>query len=180
MFSVLLQVSKQLLFVVIFILFHFAPTAHAAATTSLQSQIDANTQAVAQLNQEIATYEAEIAKAGSDKKTLQSAINALNLQKSAGLAKIAAAQHQISATQLQIQQLGGTIANTEDQIKYQRPNIKGRKSKGGSLGTISEECTGPQVIPDRRGTRCQCAGARAFAGECGYRNGRGSPDGRKV
>ncbi len=116
MFSVLLQAAKQLLFVVIFILFHFAPTAHAAATTSLQSQIDANTQAVAQLNQEIATYEAEIAKAGSDKKTLQSAINALNLQKSAGLAKIAAAQHQISATQLQIQQLGGTIANTEDQI----------------------------------------------------------------
>lgn len=112
----LLQIGKQLVLVLVFALFHFAPVAHAAATTSLQSQIDANTQAIAQLNQEIATYEAEIAKAGSDKKTLQSAINALNLQKSAGLAKIAAAQHQISATQLQIQQLGGTIASTEDQI----------------------------------------------------------------
>lgn len=114
--SVLLQLSKQLLLVLAIVLFHFTPTAHAAATSSLQSQIDSNTQAIAQLNQEIALYEAEIAKAGSDKKTLQSAINALNLQKKAGEAKIAAAQHQISATQLQIRQLGGTIASTEDQI----------------------------------------------------------------
>ncbi|HUX80823.1 MAG TPA: hypothetical protein VMV38_00680 [Candidatus Paceibacterota bacterium] len=110
--------SKKILLVAVFAIASMTLSAHAAPapTATLQSQLDSNTQAVAQLNQEIAKYEAEIAQAGSDKKTLQSAIDALNLQRKAGKAKILVTQHQIAATQLQIKQLGYTIATTQDAI----------------------------------------------------------------
>ena len=50
-----------------------------AATSSLQEQIDANNQQIANLNQQIATYQDQLQQIGADKKTLQQAISALNL-----------------------------------------------------------------------------------------------------
>ncbi len=94
----------------------YAATPATTTTSSLQSQINAQNQEVTVLNQEIAKYEAEIQQAGADKKTLQAAINALNLQRSKVQTQIAVTQHQINATQLQIQQLGTRIMSTQQTV----------------------------------------------------------------
>lgn len=86
------------------------------STSSLQQQIDANNQQITALNQQIATYQVEIQQAGANKKTLQQAINALDLQKSEVQTQVTATQLQINATQLQIQQLGGEITDTQQTI----------------------------------------------------------------
>jgi len=95
-------------------------TTMAVASSSLQAQIDTNNQQIAQLNQQIAEYQAELQQAGADKKTLQSAIKGLDLQKSKVQAQIAATEHQIAVTQLQIQQIGGQIVGTEQVIATQQ------------------------------------------------------------
>ena len=83
---------------------------------SLQAQIDANTQQIATLNQQIATYQAALQQVGADKKTLQAAINALNLQKKKIQTQVAVTEHQIQITQLQIQQSGNNISQTQKTI----------------------------------------------------------------
>ena len=88
----------------------------AAAASDLQAKIDANNQQVQQLNKEIARYEAELKKVGADKKTLQAAIHSLDLKRKSVEARIAADQHTINTTQLQIQQLNVGIASTSAQI----------------------------------------------------------------
>ena len=90
--------------------------ATATATGSLQEQIDADNQQIGTLNQQIATYQAELQQIGADKKTLQAAVNALDLQRSKVEAQVTVTQRQINATQLQIQQLGGEITDTEQSI----------------------------------------------------------------
>ncbi len=91
-------------------------TAQATSTAVLQSQINANDAAIAQLNQEIATYQQQIQQAGADKKTLQAAINTLDLRKREIEAQVAVTERQITTTQLQIQQLGGQINQTQATI----------------------------------------------------------------
>ncbi len=100
-----------------------SPVAHATATTttatsssSLQQQIDANNQQITSLNQQIATYQAELQQVGADKKTLKAAINTLDLQRNKVEAQVAVTQHEINATQLQIQQLGGAITDTQQTV----------------------------------------------------------------
>ncbi len=93
-----------------------APSVSTSTSSSLQGQIDANNQQIAILNQEIATYQAELQQIGSDKRTLQQAINALDLQKRELEAQVYLTQRQINTTQLQIQQLGGAITNTQQTI----------------------------------------------------------------
>ena len=93
-----------------------APATSTSTTSSLQGQIDANNQQIAILNQEIATYQAELQQIGSDKRTLQQAINALDLQRRELEAHVYLTQRQIDTTQLQIQQLGGAISNTQQTI----------------------------------------------------------------
>lgn len=104
------------LFLVAGMAYTFSPRVEAADTSTLQNQIDASNAQVAQLNAEIAQYEIEIKKAGADKKTLQAAIDALDLQKNKVRTQISATQHQINATHLEIQQLGGSIADTQEAI----------------------------------------------------------------
>jgi peptidoglycan hydrolase CwlO-like protein len=93
-----------------------ATTTLAASSSSLQQQIDANDQQINSLNQEIAQYQAEILQTGANKKTLQAAINGLDLQRKTVETQVALTQQQIANTQLQIQQLGGEITNTEATI----------------------------------------------------------------
>lgn len=88
----------------------------ASSSATLQSQINANNAAIAQLNQEIATYQQEIKKAGANKKTLQAAINSLDLRKNRIEAQVALTRRQINTTNLQIQQLAGQISNTQATI----------------------------------------------------------------
>jgi peptidoglycan hydrolase CwlO-like protein len=93
-----------------------ATTANTSSTAALQSQIDANNNQISSLNAQIAQYQQEILQAGANKKTLQAAINALDLQKSQVQAQVALTETQISTTQLQIQQLGGEITNAQQSI----------------------------------------------------------------
>lgn len=96
--------------------FAHAATANTNATSSLQSEINAQNAQVTALNAQIAEYQAELQKVGANKKTLQNAINALNIQRSKVETQITATEHQINSTQLQIQQLGTSIAGTEKSI----------------------------------------------------------------
>lgn len=97
-----------------------ASIANAQTATStpgnLQNQINAQNQQIGIINQQIAQYQIELNKIGSDKKTLQDAINALNIQRSKVQAQISLTQHQIDNTKLQIVQLGVGIATTQDTI----------------------------------------------------------------
>ena len=99
--------------------------ASATSTAALQSQIDANNAAIAQLNQQIAMYQQEIKQAGADKATLQAAINSLDLQKNRIQAQVAVTQRQINVTQLQIQQLGGQIDQTQATIAADQAALAG-------------------------------------------------------
>ncbi len=90
-----------------------------ATSTSLEAQINANDQQIAILNQQIARYQAELQKIGTDKTTLKQAIDTLNLKYRETEAGIAITQKQISSTQLQIQQLGGQIYDTGQSISNQ-------------------------------------------------------------
>jgi len=86
------------------------------ASSSLQAQLDANDQEMADLNQQIATYQAELQQVGANKKTLQAAISALDLQRKKVQTQISLTQDQIKTTQIQIQQLGGEITDTQQTI----------------------------------------------------------------
>ncbi len=100
----------------------------AAATTasnpnSLQDQIDTDNQQIATLNLQIAQYQVKLQQIGANKKTLQAAINTLDLQRKKVEAQIAVTQRQINTTQLQIKQLGGKIVDTEKTISGNRVTL---------------------------------------------------------
>ncbi len=97
--------------------------AGANSSSSLQSQIDANNQQIATLNQQIATYQQELQQVGANKKTLQAAINALDLQRSQIQTQVAVTEKQINVTQLQIQQIGGEITNTQATIASDQASL---------------------------------------------------------
>ncbi len=106
-----------------------APAA-AQTASSLQSQIDANNDQIAALTQKIAEYQAQLLKVGADKKTLQSAIATLDLERGKLESQVAVIQRQIDTTQVQIKQLGTSITNTENSI------AKDRAGLGASMRTI--------------------------------------------
>lgn len=87
-----------------------------AATADLQAQIDDANRQIETITQQIAQYQAELGKLGSDKKTLKAAINALDLKRKKISAQISATQNQIKSTSLQIQQLGSQIDGTQKDI----------------------------------------------------------------
>lgn len=97
--------------------FIFNTSADTTSTNSnLQSQIDSDNQQIQLLTQKIAEYQAKLNQIGADKKTLQDAINSLDLQRSKIQTQVAVTQHQIDSTQLQLQQLGGQIDDTQQNI----------------------------------------------------------------
>ncbi len=90
--------------------------ASTTAVSSLQGEINANYAQITALNQQIATYQAELQKIGADKNTLQRAVNSLDLRRQEIEAQIASTQHQIDVTQLQIQQSGTDIVSAKSEI----------------------------------------------------------------
>ena len=95
---------------------HAASPPPPSSASALQAQLNAHTQQIAQLTQQIAQYQAELLKADANKRTLQDAIQVLNLQRKTVQAQVSATQAQIAATQVRIRQLGSDIANTRDAI----------------------------------------------------------------
>ncbi len=112
----------------------------ATATSTLQEQINANEQDIVQLNQEIAQYEAELEQVGADKKTLQSAITALDLQRKKVEKQLSATKSQIDNTQLQIRQLGTGIVNAQQQIEANQSAL------GEGLRSLQEADNQPLVL----------------------------------
>ena len=107
----------RLIIILTFIFAVFSTAGIEAATVSdLQAKIDYNNQQIASLNKKISEYQTELAKIGSDKKTLQAAISALTLQRSKVETQISVTQRQINTTELQIQQIGTYIKNTQNII----------------------------------------------------------------
>ncbi len=116
--------------VFIYVIIVWGSMAVQAATTtatpdsnSLQAQIDADNQQIATLNLQIAQYQVKLQQIGADKKTLQAAINTLDLQRKKVEAQISVTQRQINTTQLQIKQLGGKIVDTEKTIATNRTTL---------------------------------------------------------
>ncbi|KKQ39665.1 MAG: Family 2 glycosyl transferase [Candidatus Magasanikbacteria bacterium GW2011_GWA2_37_8] len=86
------------------------------AADDLQAQIDAANQQISILNQQIANYQTKLNETGAEKKTLQSAVSSLDLQRKKVETQVTATQNQIKATELQIKQLGSQINNAKDMI----------------------------------------------------------------
>ncbi len=116
-------------------------TATSTGSGSAQAQqISADNQQIATINQEIATYQAQLQKVGADKKTLQSAINALNLERGKVRAQITLTQLQINATQVQVQQLGGEITTAKQTIATDQEAL------GGYLRSLQKNDDRPLII----------------------------------
>ena len=88
----------------------------AFAVNDLQNQIDTANQEIIILNQQIADYQTKLNQAGAEKKTLQSAISNLDLQRKKVETQVVATQNQIKTTELQIKQLGSQINDAKDMI----------------------------------------------------------------
>jgi len=94
-----------------------------AGSSDLQTQIDEANQQIEALNQKIADYQTKLNQAGADKKTLQTAIKTLDLQRSKVETQVAVIQKQIDATKLQIKQLGNKIKSTKQTIAMYQDGI---------------------------------------------------------
>ncbi len=118
--------------------FSVADTATSTASSTLQAQIDANNQQIANLTQQIAAYQAELKQVGADKKTLQAAINSLDLQRKQIETRVTLTERQINTTQLQIQQSGSAITQAEQAIAVDQAAVEAslrnmQKADGQSL-----------------------------------------------
>ncbi len=90
---------------------------YAQTVQDLQNRIDAHNAAIQQLDVDIARYEQQLTDLGTKKQTLQTTLTQLNLQLKKLTASISVTKNQISATQLEIQQLSDGIAGKETSIE---------------------------------------------------------------
>ncbi len=86
------------------------------SAAEIQKQIDDHNAEIAQLNKEIAQYQAQLDVTSAKKQTLQNTVNQLNLSIKKITASIGVTKNQISAIQLQIQQLSKGIAGKQASI----------------------------------------------------------------
>ncbi|HUC31520.1 MAG TPA: hypothetical protein VMR99_02410 [Candidatus Paceibacterota bacterium] len=112
----------------------------AVSSSSLQAELDANDQEMASLNQQIATYQTELQQVGANKKTLQAAINALDLQRNKVQTQISLTEDQIKSTQIQIQQLGGEITNAQQTVASDQTAL------GAYLQSLQKEENQPLIV----------------------------------
>lgn len=92
--------------------------------TELQSQIKSKNDRLAEIEEEIAEYEAALTEVGAEKDTLQRAINQLELERKKVSADIAYTENRIESTDLTIEKLIIEIANTEDDIELNENAIR--------------------------------------------------------
>lgn len=89
----------------------------------LERQISDHNREIAQLSEEIAKYEAQLASASSKKQTLQNTINQLNISRKKLIASISATKKRIATTELEIKQLSQGIALKEGSIKNDKAGL---------------------------------------------------------
>ncbi|HVM59133.1 MAG TPA: peptidoglycan DD-metalloendopeptidase family protein [Candidatus Paceibacterota bacterium] len=93
-----------------------AVAVHAQSAADLQSQIDAHSAQIAQLEAEIAEYQKQVDALGSKKTTLQSAISSLTLSAKQLGAQIQVTNAKIGSANLRIQELNLSIGDKEETI----------------------------------------------------------------
>lgn len=89
----------------------------------LQDQIDERNERLAEIEKEIAGYEADLQKVGAEKSTLQAAINELELERKKVQADINYTQNKINSTDLEIDKLSLEIGDTTNSISVRSAAI---------------------------------------------------------
>ncbi|MFI5260332.1 MAG: murein hydrolase activator EnvC family protein [Candidatus Paceibacteria bacterium] len=114
--------------------------AGADAASDIQSQIDANQQQVAAIKADIAAFQQQLDILGAKKDTLQSTISSLSISQKQLAAQIRLTQNNITAANLQIQQLTLSIGDKETAIAADQLAITKQ------LQTVSETEQIPFVV----------------------------------
>lgn len=99
------------------------PLAHAADTSSIQSQLDAGGVQIKQLQAEIAQLQTQLDATTKQKNTLQNAINQIALNIKQTNIKISLTNAQIAQKDAQIRRLSGSISTTTDEIGTVRDEV---------------------------------------------------------
>lgn len=97
--------------------------AQSATVDQLKTQIGDRTNRLQEIQKEIAAYQAELGKVGSQKKTLQNAISQLELERKKIGADLSYTENRIGFTDLEISKLNLEIEGTEQEIDRNKDAI---------------------------------------------------------
>lgn len=114
----------SLLIICMVFLAHIGTTSAVSEIDSLKNQISDRNSRLQEIEKEIANYQSELQKVGSEKNTLQKAISQLELERKKVQADIAYTQNKIGTTDLEIDKLTIEIGETEESISLNRQAIK--------------------------------------------------------
>ncbi len=114
------QCVQLVFFVCVITLALFGQRIFAQTASELQAQITSKTAEIAALEKEIAQYQGELDKVGKDKKSLNTAIATLDLQKKKLLTDIKVTETKISSANASIGELSDTILSKSELIEQQR------------------------------------------------------------
>ena len=109
-----------------------AASAHAAATSTVQQQIDAANTEIQNLETQITAYQNQLTALGSQKETLQNAVNQLDVSRQKVNANISVTQAKLNQTTLKLTQLGGSISDKTTRIAANKDAV------GASLRSIEQ------------------------------------------
>ncbi len=117
--------KKSYIFLIIFFISSGFVSAQSTSSTadSLKSKIEERNNQIKALEEEIRQYNIEVLNAGSQAKTLQSTIKTLDLTNKKISTDINLTEKKINKTSLTIDQLGGEIEDTKDQISINKKAI---------------------------------------------------------
>lgn len=91
--------------------------AYAQTADELRNQINGHNAQIEQLNKEIAAFEKQLTEVGAKKQTLQNTLTTLDISRKKLTSQINVTKNKISAIQLEIQTLSGSIVDKETSIK---------------------------------------------------------------
>jgi len=92
------------------------PHVYAESATEIQSKIEDRSKKIDQLEREIKEYEETLTVVGNEKKTLESAVNTLDISRKKVSTDITLTQQKISSTDLTIEELESQITEKERRV----------------------------------------------------------------
>ena len=116
--------NLAIFFLTVFFITPFFPVS-AATIDELQAKISERSNAIADLEKEIAVYQEKLLVAGAEKQTLQAKINELENTRKKLTAELKITENQITSTALSIDGLGLAIGQKEADIVTRRQEIAG-------------------------------------------------------
>src|SRR3989344_4674577 len=116
--------NLAIFFLTVFFITPFFPVS-AATIDELQAKISERSNAIADLEKEIAVYQEKLLVAGAEKQTLQAKINELENTRKKLTAELKITENQITSTALSIDGLGLAIGQKEADIITRRQEIAG-------------------------------------------------------